>query len=175
MFKAKQAMIGSLMAAVAGMASGSPASSQTGLATAPFVTTQKADEHNAGALVGRNIVNDAGEIIGNVNFLLMNDQGQITTVTIGVGGFLGVGEKNVGVPFSALKISDDGNGNRVVKLAATKAQIDIAPKFVWLETPMSVRVEEAVKTAADKVSTTAKSAAEKASEAMKGEPKPPAN
>ena len=43
--------------------------------------------------------------IGKVDDVLVNKEGQVTALIIGVGGFLGVGEKDVAVPFSAVKMT----------------------------------------------------------------------
>jgi sporulation protein YlmC with PRC-barrel domain len=42
--------------------------------------------------------------LGDVNDVLTSKDGKIETLIIGVGGFLGVGEKDVAVPFDAVKI-----------------------------------------------------------------------
>src|SRR5437868_5280549 len=49
--------------------------------------------------------------IGDVSDLLVDKDGKINAVIIGVGGFLGAGEKNVAVAFNALKVTDK-NGKR---------------------------------------------------------------
>jgi sporulation protein YlmC with PRC-barrel domain len=41
--------------------------------------------------------------IGDIDDVLVDKDGRITALVIGVGGFLGVGEKDVAVPFSAVK------------------------------------------------------------------------
>ena len=132
-----------------------------------IVANQPAGETNIGNLIGAKVFNDAGEQLGDVNYLLVNSSGQISTAVIGVGGFLGVGEKNVGFPFSVLKITPGPQGERQIKLSATKIELQAAPKFEWRETPMAVQVEESLKSAADKVKATAKTLSDKASEAMK--------
>jgi len=48
------------------------------------------------------VENSAGENLGEINNVVLNEKGDVVAVTIGVGGFLGIGEKDVGVPFSAL-------------------------------------------------------------------------
>ena len=42
------------------------------------------------------------ENIGEINDVLINRNGQVVAVIIGVGGFLGIGEKDVAVPMSML-------------------------------------------------------------------------
>lgn len=42
--------------------------------------------------------------VGDIDDVLINKQGQVTGLVIGVGGFLGAGEKDVIVPFTAVKV-----------------------------------------------------------------------
>jgi hypothetical protein len=55
-------------------------------ATMPFVTQQPADEWLARVFIGQAVHNAAGETIGDINDLVFNRKGQISTVVIGVGG-----------------------------------------------------------------------------------------
>ncbi len=70
-----------------------------------------------------------GEQIGDINNLVVAHDGSIDAVVIGVGGFLGMGEKNVAVPFDQLSWSTDANGNTFAYLTATKDQLKNAPTF----------------------------------------------
>jgi sporulation protein YlmC with PRC-barrel domain len=54
-------------------------------------------------MVGLSVYNDNNESIGSVNDLLADKSGNIKAVVIGVGGFLGVGEHLVAVPFDKVK------------------------------------------------------------------------
>jgi len=79
--------------------------------------------------------------IGDVNDILLDNNGKIEAVIIGVGGLLGIGEKNVAVPFSALKVAEK-NGNRYLVVETTKEALQAAPgyvydsgKKVWLPAP----------------------------------------
>ncbi|MCS6760044.1 MAG: PRC-barrel domain-containing protein [Candidatus Devosia euplotis] len=56
-------------------------------------------------LIGQPVYSSSGddvEEIGNVSDLTFNEDGQIVAAVIGVGGFLGIGEKSVAVDFSTL-------------------------------------------------------------------------
>jgi hypothetical protein len=137
-----------------------------------FVASQAPNERNIKDLIGAGVINESGQLIGTINYLLMNDKGLITTVTIGVGGLLGVGEKNVGITFSDLSILNDERGSPVIRLSVSKQQLEAAPKFQWRETPMVVRVEETIKKAADKVQATASDLGKKTGEIFKEQTKP---
>ncbi|MFD0466181.1 PRC-barrel domain-containing protein [Microvirga aerilata] len=52
---------------------------------------------------GVNVYNDRNENIGDINEVLIDRQGKVEAVVIGVGGFLGIGDRNVAVPFNALR------------------------------------------------------------------------
>ena len=67
----------------------------------------------ASKLVGVNVYNDKNESLGSINDLVMDNSGSIKNVIIGVGGFLGVGERYISVSFDKLKWS-----NEPVKTAA---------------------------------------------------------
>ena len=57
----------------------------------------------ASTLIGRTVTNAQGETLGDINDLIVDEQGTVVAVVIGVGGFLGMGEKDVGVRYSALQ------------------------------------------------------------------------
>ena len=54
-------------------------------------------------IVGLNVYNNNNESIGSINDLLTDKSGNIKGVVVGVGGFLGVGEHLVAVPFDQIK------------------------------------------------------------------------
>lgn len=103
------------------------------VAATDFIAKQAAGEQSSSGLIGTKIQNSAGETIGDVNYLVLDSSGNVSTVVIGVGGFLGVGEKNVGVPFKAVSRQDDKNGNPVFILNATKEELNSAPSYEWTE------------------------------------------
>lgn len=57
----------------------------------------------ASKVVGLSVYNDKNESVGSINDLLTDKTGNIKAVVIGVGGFLGVGEHLVAVPFDKVK------------------------------------------------------------------------
>ncbi len=61
----------------------------------------------ASKMVGLSVYNDKNESVGSINDLLTDKQGKIVAVVIGVGGFLGVGEHLVAVPFDKVKFSSE--------------------------------------------------------------------
>ena len=80
-----------------------------------YITRQTANDWTAEALIGRTVENAQGDNLGDINNVIINEKGDVVAVVIGVGGFLGIGEKNVGVPFDALDF-------RTVDLAEERAE-----------------------------------------------------
>jgi len=84
----------------AGAASGAGATSG---ASGHFVTQQQQTQWRASRLIGINVYGANNERIGDVNEVLVDRQGNADAVVVGVGGFLGIGEKNVALPFNAFE------------------------------------------------------------------------
>jgi hypothetical protein len=68
-----------------------------------FVTAQEPSDWLASSLIGRTVYNEQEENLGNINDVIFGEDGQVVAILIGVGGFLGIGQKDVGVQFSALQ------------------------------------------------------------------------
>jgi sporulation protein YlmC with PRC-barrel domain len=68
-----------------------------------FIDKQQPSDWMTSALIGRSVVNSAGEILGDIEDIIVDEQGQVVAVVIGVGGFLGIGEKGIGVRYTDLK------------------------------------------------------------------------
>lgn len=66
--------------------------------------------------------------IGEINNLVLNSTGQIKTAVIGVGGFLSVGQKDVAVPFTDLKVTNY-KGTEELTLDRTKQQLKDMPAW----------------------------------------------
>jgi hypothetical protein len=73
-----------------------------------FVTQQTITEWRAPKLVGVGVYGPDDKQIGKIKDLLIDHDGKTQVVVIGVGGFLGLGAKEVGVPFTALRWQTEG-------------------------------------------------------------------
>ncbi len=74
------------------------------------------------------VYNNAEDKIGYVTDLIMDNNGNVTTAVIGVGGFLGAGKKDVAVPFKELKVVSRGGKDWLV-LNQTKEELKNAPAY----------------------------------------------
>lgn len=66
--------------------------------------------------------------IGDINDIVVSREGQVASVIIGVGGFLGIGEKDVEVEYSAIEWADR-DGQRWLVANMTREQLEAAPAF----------------------------------------------
>jgi sporulation protein YlmC with PRC-barrel domain len=74
----------------------------TAQAMVAFIEQQQPSDWMTSALMGRRVMNAAGKILGDINDIIIDEQGQVVAVIIGVGGFLDIGEKDVGVRYTDL-------------------------------------------------------------------------
>jgi hypothetical protein len=94
-----------------------PAFAQTTTApqpNAPAATTQTmtkpaTGQWRASKLIGVDVYNQQNEKLGEISELIMTSNGQIAGAIIGVGGFLGMGERDVMVPLNQLRFSNEGS------------------------------------------------------------------
>jgi sporulation protein YlmC with PRC-barrel domain len=94
-----------------------------------FASTQAADEWRSSKLVGLTVYNSANEKVGDINDLVLGPDGKISNAVIGVGGFLGLGEKLVAVAFSDLQLNRDADGTMRVTINSTKEALESAPDY----------------------------------------------
>jgi sporulation protein YlmC with PRC-barrel domain len=96
-----------------------------------------ADTDNLGSrLIGQPVYSSAGddaEEIGNIDDLVFDENGQIKAVVIGVGGFLGIGEKAVAVDFASLEFTLAADNTERWVVPTTADALTAAPDFVWEE------------------------------------------
>jgi sporulation protein YlmC with PRC-barrel domain len=110
-----------------------------------FIIAQPADQWLARVFIGAKVNNNNGEAIGDVNDLLFDKTGRISIVVLGIGGFLGLGEKNVAVPFSALSFATSPTGQRIILVPLSMDALKQAPQFTATEkTTLDIVEDKAV-------------------------------
>jgi len=77
---------------------------------------------------GQSVYDDQGNEIGDVNDVLLDTSGRVAAVIVGVGGFLGGGEKNLALAFSAFEVVEKDLESRLV-LNVPKEKLELAPGF----------------------------------------------
>ena len=93
------------------------------------ITMQSENTILADDLIGSNVYSDAGEKIGDVDDLIVNLDGTVEGVVIGVGGFLGMGEKWVAMKMDSLSTMTDESGTLRLVSSATKTDLEAAEAF----------------------------------------------
>jgi sporulation protein YlmC with PRC-barrel domain len=102
----------------------------------------------ANDLIGVNVIGADDASIGSVKDLVLDAEHRVVGVIVGVGGFLGIGAKDVGLPMNELNIVPDvdttaavGTGEATareieeIRVNMTREQLDEAPEFARLERP----------------------------------------
>jgi sporulation protein YlmC with PRC-barrel domain len=122
---------------------------QTQTQTAPAPTKQSAganmqspNQWRATQLIGLDVYNSNQENIGDINDVIFSSDGRIEIIVVGAGGWLGMGEHNVGLRFDQLKFVNEpmkGQGSAVSTeegerpdhaiLNMTKEQLKALPAF----------------------------------------------
>jgi sporulation protein YlmC with PRC-barrel domain len=78
--------------------------------------------------VNKDIYNRAGEQLGTIKDVLVGPDGKMSAAIINIGRYLGIGDKEIAVPFSAIQQQRDGSPRIVID--ATKDGLQTAPVFV---------------------------------------------
>src|SRR6266403_5590744 len=140
-------LVGSALLATVAFAQSPTAPSDRATAAAAAVSDSSFQGNwRASKMVGLSVYNDKNESIGSINDMLTDKEGKIKAVVIGVGGFLGVGEHLVAIPFEKVKFvsepvaytgaSNGAGGNRPASSTTTGAAgTNTAPSSA--ATPMS--------------------------------------
>jgi sporulation protein YlmC with PRC-barrel domain len=89
---------------------------------------QTADELRTSKIVGSTVYNEANENIGTVEDIVLKPDGSMDEVVLSVGGFLGIGDKFVSVPFNELKVARDGE-NLKISAKGTKETLKAHPDY----------------------------------------------
>ncbi len=97
-----------------------------------FLTDQGAQDIALAGAIGRPVVNEAGETIGELTNIIADAGGAIRAAVIATGGVLGVGRRDIAVDFRSLRITRDAKGAVTVVLPIDRTQLQAAPAFRFL-------------------------------------------
>ncbi|MDN5843442.1 MAG: PRC-barrel domain-containing protein [Alcaligenaceae bacterium] len=76
------------------------------------------------SLMGQAVYNEKDEKVGDVADVVLDTDGKATTYVIGAGGFLGMGEHNVAVPFDDVSLAND----KLILQGYTKDRLKALPE-----------------------------------------------
>ena len=94
------------------------------------IVMQSEDTLLARDLLGSPVYSETGESIGDINNLIVQLDGTVDGVVIGVGGFLGLAEKDVAIEMAKLQVTTDENEKTRLTTSASKADLEAAEAFV---------------------------------------------
>ncbi len=97
----------------------------TAAASGTFLEKQEAGQMRADEIIGASVKNPQDEDIGKINDLVFDSDGKIVGAVVSVGGFLGMGAKDVGVNWDELQV----RSSDAIVVKWTKDQLQAAPDF----------------------------------------------
>ena len=100
-----------------------------------YSTQQNATDFLASNFLNHTVYGPKDEKLGKITDLIIDGEGETVAAIVGVGGFLGIGEKDVAVTFKALTAKTK-NGSQYLTLDVTRDALKSAPKFVKLSRQM---------------------------------------
>ncbi len=82
-------------------------------------------------LKGTNVKTPTGDKLGDLKEVAIDSNGRVSYVALSVGGFLGMGDKLVAVPWDSLTfaLGGDKGDKKMITLANTKKELEQAPEF----------------------------------------------
>jgi hypothetical protein len=109
---------------------------------ANFVTKQTSDQHLASKFNGTDVIGADDAKIGDVSDVLFDKDRKVIAFIVGVGGFLGIGSKDVAVdPASFTPVPGKDATDMKLRLSMTKDELKAAPAFEHYQPPRPVSSE----------------------------------
>jgi hypothetical protein len=113
-----------------------PAAAGSSGAGDKFVMSQKPDQYLASKFKGTDVLGSDNKKIGDVTDILFDKNGKIDAYVVSVGGFLGMGAKDVALAPSAFEVMPGDNGAAdKLKLSMTQDQLKQAENFTPYSPP----------------------------------------
>jgi len=119
----------------------SPSAATAAQSSSPkFVNSQRSDQFLASKFKGTDVIGSDDQKIGDVSDILFDKNGKIEAYVVGVGGFLGIGAKDVALAPSAFTImagDKSKNESDKLKVSMTKDELKQAANFEPYKAPSS--------------------------------------
>lgn len=92
---------------------------------------QAANEWRTDWITGATVMTPTGESIGDISDLIIDgDTAEVKAVVVGVGGFLGIGEKQIALPWADVMVNSDA---QEITTDLTQEEAQAAPEYVFRE------------------------------------------
>lgn len=129
----KPAILGTLMVPAFMFAASTVNAGEHTTMDATYLTETPEGTFHSDALVGNQVKSSVedDEDIGTITDLVIDEDGQINAVVVGVGGFLGMGEKKVAIEWDSLELAkaEDGNKEYVITVNASEDALKAAEEY----------------------------------------------
>jgi sporulation protein YlmC with PRC-barrel domain len=150
----KTLLIGTCLVTMTGAVSAASVKPEASAQSSVQVGAKQASENDdmlrASKFIGETVRNGKGEKIGSVDDLILNRGDKVLYAVLSVGGFLGIGDRLVAVPFEELKFgTKDVDG--VVIYDTTKEQLEAQPAFTYASDGEGMTQERFTKSAERRV------------------------
>jgi septal ring-binding cell division protein DamX len=86
-----------------------------------FLATQSNDQFLATRFRGTDVIGPNNQKVGDVNDVLFDSKGRVVGIVVGVGGFLGIGQKDVAIDLAAFEIVPPDTDRNATTGTATPA------------------------------------------------------
>jgi len=96
----------------------------------PAATMQRSGQADVQKLIGRSVTNPQNETVGDIESVIVDTDGKVRTVIVGVGGFLGMGERHVAIAWDSLTVSPT---DQKVVISSTKDQLKALPPYTYAD------------------------------------------
>jgi sporulation protein YlmC with PRC-barrel domain len=126
----KRTLISASLLALIAMPAHAQAPAPTPPSAAPAAQTPRPSQVDVQRLIGRTVRNLQDETIGDVNSVILGREGTVSAVIVGVGGFLGIGEREVAIRWQDLQINNNGED---VRTPLTKDAVRALPEYHYAE------------------------------------------
>jgi len=103
---------------------------------ADALNTLPADAKTVATYYKQSVYDPSNAMIGEISDVLINADGKIEAFIVSVGGFLGIGEKDVAVPFNAVG-STERDGKRYLTMNTTKDALKTAHGYRYDRTRLT--------------------------------------
>jgi len=129
----------------------------------------RASGHLASNLIGQTVYNGTGaeaENIGEITDIVISDQGQVEAIVVGVGGFLGIGQKEVALQYDLTKWTErEGDRRLAVETSADALNVlDDFERSAYSPMPVDADVAEPKPATAEEIKAAEEKAAAEATQ-----------
>lgn len=111
-----------------------PPAAASGSQMGSMDTASTLDRSKAKELLGADVKNAKNETIGQVDAVKLDQSGKVSSVIVSVGGFLGIGDRNVALSSSDVQLAENGNAITTDK---TKDQLKNMPEYRYQDDSQS--------------------------------------